>query len=32
VRDVLQTSGPAALCLADKPELEAAFVEFAAGK
>jgi hypothetical protein len=31
VQDVLREGGPAALCLADKPELEAAFLEFAGG-
>ena len=31
VQDVLRAGGPEALCLADKPELEAAFVEFAGG-
>jgi hypothetical protein len=31
VRDVLREEGPEALCLADKPELEAAFVAFARG-
>jgi hypothetical protein len=32
VRDVLREGGPAALCLADKPELEAAFVDFGGGR
>ncbi len=32
VQDVLREGGPAALCLEDKPELEAAFVDFGAGR
>jgi glycosyltransferase involved in cell wall biosynthesis len=31
VQDVLRVGGPAALCLRDKPQLEAAFVAFAGG-